>query len=99
MMMLEREVTVPLDIQFANPNNIKEFQSAFASNLQSRMEQPHAIAREHIQTEMIRQKRYHDNKLFWEKFSKGDKVYVFCHGNYVGSLQSLLIIGKDHMLC
>ena len=84
MMMLGREVTVPLDIQFANPNNIKEFQSAFASNLQSRMEQAHEIAREHIQMEMRRQKRYHDNKLFWEKFSEGDEVYVFFHRNYVG---------------
>ena len=84
MMMLGREVTVPLDIQFANPNNIKEFQSAFASNLQSRMGQAHEIAREHIQTEMRGQKRYHDNKLFWENFSEGDEVYVFFHRNYVG---------------
>ena len=62
MMMLGREVTVPLDIQFANPNNIKEFQSDFAANLRSRMEQAHEIAREHIQTEMRRQKRYLDNQ-------------------------------------
>ena len=30
------------------------------------------------------QKRYHDNKLFWEKFSEGDEVYVFFRRNYVG---------------
>ena len=50
----------------------------------SRGKQAHEIAREHIQTDMRRQKRYHDNKLFWEKFSEGDEVYVFFHSNYVG---------------
>ena len=50
----------------------------------SRGKQAHEIAREHIQTEMRRQKRYHDNKLFWEKFSEGDEVYVFFRRNYVG---------------
>ena len=84
MMMLGREVTVPLDIQFANPNNIKELQSGFAANLRKRMEQAHEIAREHIQTEMRRQKRYHDNKLYWEKFAKGDEVYVFFLRKHVG---------------
>ena len=29
------------------------------------------------------QKRYHDNKLIWEKFSEGDEVYVFFHRNHV----------------
>ena len=50
----------------------------------SRGKQAHEIAREHIQTEMRNQKRYHDNKLFWEKFSEGDEVYVFFRRNYVG---------------
>ena len=49
----------------------------------SRGKQAHEIAREHIQTKMRRQKRYHDNKLFWEKFSEGDEVYVFFHRNNV----------------
>ena len=48
------------------------------------MEQAHEIAREHIQTEMRRQKRYHDNKLFWEKFEKGDEVNVFFLRKHVG---------------
>ena len=30
-----------------------------------------------------RQKRYHDNKLIWEKFSEGDEVYVFFQRNCV----------------
>ena len=33
---------------------------------------------------MRRQKRYHDNKLFWEKFEKGDEVYVFFLRKHVG---------------
>ena len=34
--------------------------------------------------EIRRQKRYHDNKLIWEKFSEGDEVHVFFQRNYVG---------------
>ncbi|MCG8032936.1 MAG: DDE-type integrase/transposase/recombinase, partial [Candidatus Thiodiazotropha taylori] len=83
-LMLGREVTVPLDIQFANPHNAKEIQTEFVSNLQFRMEQAHEMAREHIQTEMRRQKRYHDNKLFWEKFSVGDEVYIFSLRKHTG---------------
>ena len=49
----------------------------------SRGKQALEIAREHIQTERRSQKRYHDNKFIWEKFSEGDKVYVFFHRNYV----------------
>ena len=50
----------------------------------SRGKQAPEIAREHIQTEMRCQKRYHDNKLSVEKFSEGDEVYVFFHRKYVG---------------
>ena len=84
MMMLGREVTVPLDIQFANPLDNKQFQSEFASNLQYLMEHAHELAKVHIQSEMRRQKRYHDNKLFWERFSIGDEVFVFFHRNQPG---------------
>ena len=44
----------------------------------SRGKQAHEIAREHIQTEMRRQKRYHDNKLFWENSQRVMKyMYSF----------------------
>ena len=33
--------------------------------------------------EIRHKKRYHDNKLIWEKFSEGDEVYVFFQRNYV----------------
>jgi hypothetical protein len=38
---------------------------------------------------MHRQKRYHDGKLNWEKFGKGDKVYVFFPTRKVGNLSKL----------
>ena len=53
MKMLEREITVPLDIQFASPLDIKEFRTEFFTILQIRMEQAHEMAREHIKTEML----------------------------------------------
>ena len=76
VMMLRREVTVPLDIQFANPLDEKEFRSGFVTKLHENMEQAHEFARVHTDSEMCRQKRYHDNKLSWEKFEVGDEVFV-----------------------
>ena len=84
MMMLGRGMTVPLVIQFANSLENKQFQTEFVSNLQYRMEHAHEMAREHIQSEMGRQKRYHDNKLFWDKFSVGDEVFELFHRNKIG---------------
>ena len=48
------------------------------------MEHGQEMAREHIQSEMRRKKRYHDNRLFWEKFLVGDEVFVFFHRNQPG---------------
>lgn len=97
MIVLRRELTVPLDIQFANSLDNKQFHSEFVSNLQYRMEHPHEIATEHIPVEMRRRKRYHDRKLFWEKFLVGDEVFVLFHRNQTGKPPKVTCYDMDHM--
>ena len=41
------------------------------------MEDAHKLVRRHVRSEMVRQKRYHDEKLSWEEFKEGDSVYIY----------------------
>ena len=83
MMMRNREVTVPLDIQFANPHNAKGFQTECVSNLQFRMEQAHEMAREHIQTDMRRQKKNMIINCFGRNIQMVTR-YIFSLRKYTG---------------
>ena len=74
--MLGREVSVPMDIQFGSPIE-RTFASDWVNNLRERMEWAHELARTNIETALLRQKGYHDSKLFWESFEPGDKVFIF----------------------
>ncbi|XP_062568670.1 uncharacterized protein LOC134230798 [Saccostrea cucullata] len=77
-MMFGREVSTPLDIMYDMPNAVKYIPSnQWAWHLKETMEDAHRHVRENIKTAMIRQKRYHDQKLSWQHFKKGDEVYVF----------------------
>ncbi|MCG7878903.1 MAG: RNase H-like domain-containing protein, partial [Candidatus Thiodiazotropha endolucinida] len=75
-MMLGREVSVPIDIQFGSPIE-RTFASEWVNKLKDRMEWAHELARLNIEGAILRQKRYHDSKLFWDSFEPGDKVFVF----------------------
>ena len=48
------------------------------------MEQAHEFARVHTDSKMRRHKRYHDNKLSWEKFEVGDELFVLLLRWYPG---------------
>jgi hypothetical protein len=50
---------------------------------------------------MHREKRYHDAKLNWEKFGKGDKVYVFFPTRKIGNSSKLTSYwrGPFEILC
>ena len=76
MKMIGEDITVPLDKHFANPLDEKKIWSGLVTKLQERMEQAHEFSRVHTDSEMCRQKRYHDNKLSWEKFEVGDEMFV-----------------------
>ena len=77
-LMLGREVMTPLDLIYEPPVAAKLVpRHAWAWELQDRIEEAHRIVQEHVEGEILRQKKYHDQKLSWEQFSKGDKVLVF----------------------
>jgi len=73
-LMLGREITTPLDIQYQLPVEIKKVpQNQWVWELQDRMETVHSFVRSHMEKQMKRQKKYHDQKLSWSKFKSGDK--------------------------
>lgn len=76
MMMLGREIAVPLDIQFGSPVE-SMCTSEWVNKLKERLDWAHDLARNNIELEMVRQKRYHDTKLSWESFNPGQKVYIY----------------------
>jgi hypothetical protein len=77
-MMLGREVTIPLDIQYCMPRSIVHIpQNRWAWILKDRMEETHKHVRENVKGAMHRQKNYYDQKLSWQSFQPGDQVFVF----------------------
>lgn len=78
MLMLGREATTPLDIMYEMPTEIKEIPAhQWVWILRERLEKAHAIVRDNVKGEMLRQKKYHDVKVSWSSFKPGDMVYVY----------------------
>ena len=77
-LMLGREVTTPLDLIYELPLASKSVPRHYwTCELQDRIEEAHGIVQKHVEGEILRQKNYHDQKLSWEHFSKGEKVLVY----------------------
>ena len=77
-LMLGREVTTPLDLIYEPPVASKSVPRHYwTCELQDRIEEAHGIVQEHVEVEILRQKNYHDQKLSWEQFSKGEKVLEY----------------------
>ena len=77
-LMLGREVSTPLDIMYEMPMAMKRIPTnKWVWELQEKMEDAHKLVRRHVRSEMVRQKRYHDEKLSWEEFKEGDSVYIY----------------------
>jgi hypothetical protein len=73
-----KRVTTPLDLIYEPPVAAKLVpRHSWAWELQDRIEEAHRIVQEHVEGEILRQKKYHDQKLSWEQFNKGDNVLVY----------------------
>ena len=78
MLMLGRESTTPLDLMYEMPPEIKSIPAnQWVWALRERLEKSHAIVRENVQGEMLRQKKYHDAKTSWSSFEPGEMAYVY----------------------
>ena len=89
-LMLGREATTPLDLVYEMNVQRKPIpRSKWIWQLQESMEEAHRIVRDNTQGEMMRQKRYHDRKLQWQRFSPGDSVYVYFPRKRMGTSPKL----------
>jgi hypothetical protein len=95
-MMLGREVTTPLDIQYCMPRSIVHIhQNRWAWILKDRMEETHKHVRENVEGAMHRQKKYYDQKLSWQSFQPDDQVLVFFPNVKPGLTTSYHACGED----
>ena len=66
----ERSYDTSCDLIYEPPVASKSVpRHSWAWELQDRIEEAHCIVQEHVEGEILRQKKYHDQKLSWEQFS------------------------------
>ncbi|KAK3735802.1 hypothetical protein QZH41_007422 [Actinostola sp. cb2023] len=79
MMMLGREAEVPLDLVMGSPQPTEDVADAseYTQRLRQRMETVHNFAREHLNHQTERQKRYYDHRgVHHNSFNRGDPVWL-----------------------
>jgi len=77
-MMMGREANLPLDVVFGKPPDQRYSSShEWIQSLERRLEISHRFARDNLQCNMRRQKRYYDSRTRWERFQIGDLVWLF----------------------
>lgn len=54
----------------------------------------HAVVREHMPGEMLRQKKYHDTKVSSSSFETGDLVYVYFQIRMSGCFPKVTFFGR-----
>ena len=90
LLMLGRETSTPLDIVYEMPPSIKSIPTnQWVWELRERLESAHTMVRQFTGESIRRQKRYHDQKVSFEKFEAGDHVYVYFPVRKPGSSSKL----------
>ena len=78
MLMLGREVEVPLDLMIGQPPaEMPTEVTEYAQVLREKMEKAHDYARQHLAKSAVRQKRYYDHKVKEMLFNRGDMVWLY----------------------
>ena len=100
MMMLGREVLQPIDLMLGTAERSARFQDSatYVKNLRTNLQTVHALAREHLQTAQVRQKRDYDFKLNQQLFQIGDVVYQIDSATKVGQSSKLKAVWKGPFL-
>jgi transposase InsO family protein len=76
MLMLGREVNLPIDIIYGKPPNTEIFQDdEYVDQLRERLENAYEYARTHLKKSALRQKTYYNQKIHGSSFVKGDFVW------------------------
>ena len=79
MMMLGREVTLPVDVIFPlQQQDASVEEHEYVANLREKMEECFTIARKQLHAASNRQKRDYDSRMVEHVYKKGDVVYKKC---------------------
>ena len=85
MMMLGREVTLPVDLMMGNTKDLPEdIPAEYVSRLRKSLMQTHTLAREKLSSYQMRQQRDYDMKLKVNTYEVGDLVYVLDTARKIG---------------
>ena len=86
MMMLGREINLPIDIMFGNcPSNETHIDNNnYVDSLRERLSLAHDYAREQLKRSALRQKRYYDCHSSSRGFEKGQLVWLLCPHKKIG---------------
>ena len=88
--MLGRETGTPLDLIYEMPDRWKKIPvNDWAWVLKGRLERAHAFVIKNSDKLIRRQKHYHDMRMSYQTFKKGDKVYVFFPQRRIGCSSKL----------
>ena len=98
MMMLGREVMLPVDLMIATQESTSEYPAEYVKQLQFILRQVHTIAREKLESYQKRQQKDYDLKLKVNSYETGDLVYVLDTAKKVGLSPKLQKVWKGPML-
>ena len=78
MLMLGRELNLPIDIALGRPVNTQtNTKSEYAEMLIQKLEAVHNLARKHISIASDSQKRNYDKRLRYLPYNEGDRVWLY----------------------
>jgi ribosomal protein L21E len=76
MLMLGREINVPVDLIFPGPQPEDSDYDRYVSELVTQIQETHELARDKLKTSQALYKRDYDVKTFTKSYSVGDPVYI-----------------------
>ena len=77
MLMLGREVDLPLSLVVGRPRDTEVTADEFVSELQKKFQEVHELARKHVKKNMTYQKRYYDLRAKRRAFEPGQAVWLY----------------------
>jgi len=100
MMMMGREVNLPIDIMIADtqPSSEPPIPSVYVKDLRKKMMLIHQQARESMQSAQHRQKRDYDVRLNQNTYAKGDLLYLLNSASIIGRPKKLQAMWKGPVL-
>ena len=76
--MFARDLRLPIDLMYGHPEEeLREYQSAYATQLQEKLEQVHRFARDQLKMMSGRMKRHYDSHQEGGKLNVGTPVWLY----------------------